>query len=318
MSAGELTAFVVYAVLVATAVAAISQVISELQRAAGALERLMELLHAQSLILAPESPRVLAAPFQGSLSLEKLSFCYPSRPDIKALADINLHIAPGENVALVGPSGAGKSTLFDLIMRFYDPGEGCVRLDGINIAHLDPVELRRHIGVVSQTPAMFTGNVWDNIRYGRPEASEEELIAAAESAYAANFIEELPDKYESYLGESGVRLSGGQRQRIAIARAILKDPEILLLDEATSALDAESERHVQLALEVLMKNRTSLIIAHRLATVMNVDRIVVMDKGRIIAQGTHQELIKSSPLYANLANLQFGQSTSRRPVKSEP
>ncbi|MFT4886074.1 MAG: ATP-binding cassette subfamily B protein [Pseudohongiellaceae bacterium] len=307
MSAGELTAFVVYAVLVAAAVGAISQVISELQRAAGALERLMELLDAESLIVAPAKPTSLAKPFRGAVSLHGVSFSYPSRPEINAIQDFDLNIESGESVALVGPSGAGKSTLFDLLMRFYDPQVGDITLDGIRIRDLDPLELRRHIGVVSQTPTMFTGNVSDNIRYGRPEASDAQIIEAAKSAYADNFIAELPEGYNSFLGESGIRLSGGQRQRLAIARAILKDPEILLLDEATSALDAESERQVQLALEKLMQNKTSLIIAHRLATVVNVDRIVVLDKGRVVAQGTHRELLSSSPLYANLANLQFSE-----------
>jgi ATP-binding cassette subfamily B protein len=223
---------------------------------------------------------------------------------------VSLVIEPGENVALVGPSGAGKSTLFDLILRFYDPNSGAIRLDGIDIRELDPLELRSHIAVVSQQPAMFTGNVWENIRYGRPEAGDEEVRKAAELAYADNFIEQLPEKYESFLGESGVRLSGGQKQRIAIARAILKDPEILLLDEATSALDAESERQVQMALERLMRNRTSLIIAHRLATVKNVDRIVVLDSGKLIAQGTHRELLQSCALYENLARLQFSENSS--------
>ena len=223
---------------------------------------------------------------------------------------MSLAIEPGENVALVGPSGAGKSTLFDLILRFYDPNSGAIRLDGIDIRELDPLELRSHIAVVSQQPAMFTGNVWENIRYGRPEAGDEEVRKAAELAYADNFIEQLPEKYDSFLGESGVRLSGGQKQRIAIARAILKDPEILLLDEATSALDAESERQVQMALERLMRNRTSLIIAHRLATVKNVDRIVVLDSGKLIAQGTHRELLQSCALYENLARLQFSENSS--------
>lgn len=307
MSAGELTAFVVYAVLVAAAVGAISQVISELQRAAGALERLMELLDAQSLIVAPAKPVSLAMPFRGAVSLRGVSFAYPSRPETNAIEDFDLNIESGESVALVGPSGAGKSTLFDLLMRFYDPQVGDISLDGVQIRDLDPLELRRHIGVVSQTPAMFTGNVSDNIRYGKPDASEDEIIDAAKSAYADNFIAELPEGYNSFLGESGIRLSGGQRQRLAIARAILKDPEILLLDEATSALDAESERQVQRALEKLMQNRTSLIIAHRLATVVNVDRIVVLDKGKVVAQGTHRELLSSSPLYANLASLQFSE-----------
>ncbi|MFT6092847.1 MAG: ATP-binding cassette subfamily B protein [Pseudohongiellaceae bacterium] len=307
MSAGELTAFVVYAVLVAAAVGAISQVISELQRAAGALERLMELLDAESLIVAPAKPTSLAKPFRGAVSLLGVNFSYPSRPEINAIQDFDLNIESGESIALVGPSGAGKSTLFDLLMRFYDPQKGEITLDGVRIRDLDPLELRRHIGVVSQTPAMFTGNVSDNIRYGKPEASDAQIIEAAKSAYADNFIAELPEGYNSFLGESGIRLSGGQRQRLAIARAILKDPEILLLDEATSALDAESERQVQLALEKLMQNRTSLIIAHRLATVVNVDRIVVLDKGRVVAQGTHRELLSSSPLYANLANLQFSE-----------
>jgi ATP-binding cassette subfamily B protein len=307
MSAGELTAFVAYAVLVAAAVGAISQVISELQRAAGALERLMELLEAENEITAPEHPQHLADDFKGLLEVDAVRFCYPTRPDTPALDEVTLTINPAESVALVGPSGAGKSTLFDLVLRFYDPQVGSIRLDGINIRDLDPVELRRHIAIVSQQPTMFTGNVWDNIRYGRPDATNEEVYAAAEAAFADDFIRKLPEGYDSHLGESGIRLSGGQRQRIAIARAILKDPEILLLDEATSALDAESERKVQMALEKLMANRTSLVIAHRLATVMNVDRIVVMDSGRVIDQGSHRELLASCPLYAKLARLQFSE-----------
>ena len=318
MSAGELTAFIVYAVMVAMAVAAISGVIAELQRAAGALERLMDLLHAENEIRAPATPEHLPGKPSGALSIEKLSFAYPSRLETLALDNVTLEIEPGENVALVGPSGAGKSTLFDMILRFYDPGSGCIALEGIDIRKLDPVELRSHIAVVSQQPAMFTGNVWDNIRYGRPQADDDAVKQAAKSAYASDFIEALPEKYDSFLGEAGVRLSGGQKQRIAISRAILKDPEILLLDEATSALDAESERQVQLALERLMKDRTSLIIAHRLATVKNVDRIVVLDAGNLIAQGTHRDLMQSCELYANLANLQFNESALDPQAVPEP
>ena len=318
MSAGELTAFIVYAVMVAMAVAAISGVIAELQRAAGALERLMDLLHAENEIRAPSTPAHLPHKPSGALRIEQLSFAYPSRRGTLALDNVTLEIEPGENVALVGPSGAGKSTLFDMILRFYDPGSGCIALEGIDIRKLDPVELRSHIAVVSQQPAMFTGNVWDNIRYGRPQADDDAVKQAAKSAYASDFIEALPEKYDSFLGEAGVRLSGGQKQRIAISRAILKDPEILLLDEATSALDAESERQVQLALERLMKDRTSLIIAHRLATVKNVDRIVVLDAGNLIAQGTHRDLMQSCELYANLANLQFNESALDPQAVPEP
>lgn len=310
MSAGELTAFVIYAVMVALAVAAISGVIAELQRAAGALERLMDLLHAENEIEAPQHPKNFSGKPSGALVLENLTFAYASRLDRPALDGISLDIKPGESVALVGPSGAGKSTLFDLILRFYDPTAGAIKLDGIDIRELNPLELRSHIAVVSQQPAMFTGNVWENIRYGRPDASDDEVIEAAVQGYADNFIEQLPEKYDSFLGESGVRLSGGQKQRIAIARAILKDPEILLLDEATSALDAESERQVQMALDKLMQNRTSLIIAHRLATVKNVDRIVVFEAGKLIAQGTHKELMQSCKLYENLARLQFSDAAS--------
>lgn len=308
MSAGELTAFVAYAVLVASAVGAISQVISELQRAAGAMERLMELLEAENEIKAPEQPSHLNGDFKGLLSFTDVTFAYASRPETPALDGVTLQIKSGESVALVGPSGAGKSTLFDLVLRFYDPQSGSIALDGIDISQLDPQELRSHIAIVSQQPTMFTGNVWDNIRYGRPDASDEEVRSAAESAYASEFIDKLPEGYDSYLGESGIRLSGGQKQRIAIARAILKDPEILLLDEATSALDAESERKVQMALEKLMANRTSLVIAHRLATVMNVSKIAVLDSGKLIAQGSHKELLLESELYANLASLQFSAS----------
>ena len=308
MTPGELTAFIVYAVMVATAVAAISGVVSELQRAAGALERLIELLYAKNEISAPINPKHFDGKPKGSLVIDKVCFSYPSRPESMAINNVSFVIHPGENVALVGPSGAGKSTLFDLILRLYDADEGSVRLEGIEIRELDPVELRSHIAVVSQQPAIFTGNVFDNIRYGQPMADQQAVEAAAEAAYAKDFIEELPKKYESFLGESGVRLSGGQKQRIAIARAILKDPEILLLDEATSALDAESERQVQMALAGLMKNRTSLVIAHRLATVKNMDRIIVMEAGGGIAQGTHKELLDQNALYANLADLQFSEN----------
>jgi ATP-binding cassette subfamily B protein len=308
MSAGELTAFVAYAVIVASAVGAISQVISELQRAAGAMERLMELLEAVNEIEAPEEPRQLNGNFKGLLTLTDVSFAYSTRPENPALDGVTLQIRSGESVALVGPSGAGKSTLFDLVLRFYDPQSGSIELDGVDIRELDPQELRSNIAIVSQQPTMFTGNVWDNIRYGRPDASDEEVRNAAESAYASEFINKLPEGYDSYLGEAGIRLSGGQKQRIAIARAILKDPEILLLDEATSALDAESERKVQMALEKLMANRTSLVIAHRLATVMNVSKIAVLDSGKLIAQGSHKELLLESKLYANLAKLQFSAS----------
>jgi len=313
MSAGELTAFVVYAVIVAMAVGAISQVISELQRAAGAMERLMELLEANNEILAPAVPKQLDGEFKGLLQISSLRFSYSSRPETPALDNVTLTVHPGESIALVGPSGAGKSTLFDLVLRFYDPQEGSISLDGINIKELDPQDLRAHIAIVSQQPTMFIGNVWENIRYGRPEASDEEVRRAATAAFASEFIDKLPDGYASYLGESGIRLSGGQKQRIAIARAILKDPEILLLDEATSALDAESERIVQMALEKLMANRTSLVIAHRLATVMNVDRIAVLDGGQLIAQGSHNDLLKECELYANLASLQFSEPVAEAP-----
>ena len=305
MSPGELTAFIVYAVMVATAVAAISGVLSELQRAAGALERLFELLGAEIEIKAPNNPQCLDGVPKGLLEIKDLRFCYFSRKDKPAIVDVNLTINVGESVALVGPSGAGKSTLFDLILRLYDTTGGSISLDGIDIKALDPLELRRHFALVAQQPAIFTNNVLENIRYGDPSADEASVKKAADLAFANNFIEELPEKYETFLGEAGTRLSGGQRQRIAIARAILKNPTILLLDEATSALDAESERQVQLALNELMKDRTALIIAHRLSTVKNVNRIVVMDKGTVVAQGTHDQLIKSSSLYSNLAKLQF-------------
>jgi ATP-binding cassette subfamily B protein len=307
MSAGELTAFVVYAVMVASSVGAISQVIGDLQRAAGATERLMELLQAETRIKAPDSIEHLTRPVRGELVLRDVSFNYPSRPQQAALDALMLEIPAGSSLALVGPSGAGKSTLFELLLRFYDPRAGEILIDGVDIRRLDPLELRQQMALVSQQPALFTGTVMENIRYGRPDASDAEVMAAAEAAYASEFIETLPDTWNSHLGESGIRLSGGQKQRLAIARAILKDPRILLLDEATSALDAESERKVQLAIEKLMPGRTTIIIAHRLATVRNVDRIAVMEKGRVIALGKHDELLLSNELYGRLAALQFNQ-----------
>ena len=308
MSAGELTAFVVYAVMVASSVGAISQVIGDLQRAAGATERLMELMQAQTKIKAPDNAQHLSQPVRGELTLDALFFDYPSRPGQPALNGLTLNIPAGSSLALVGPSGAGKSTVFELLLRFYDPRSGAVLLDGVDIRRLDPLELRQHIALVSQQPALFTGTVIENIRYGRPDASDAEVKAAAQAAYASEFIENLPDTWHSHLGESGIRLSGGQKQRLAIARAILKDPRILLLDEATSALDAESERKVQLAIEQLMPGRTTIIIAHRLATVRNVDCIAVMENGRVAATGKHDDLLNSNDLYARLASLQFNQS----------
>ena len=305
MTGGELGAFIFYAILMATGVASLSEVYGELQRAAGATERLMELLHAKNAIVLADQVAAKAADLPPVLTVQNLSFCYPSRPDQPALKDFSLSIDEGKILALVGPSGAGKSTLFDLIQRFYDPQQGGIYFGGCNIKQLDPRDLRQQIAVVQQQPTLFTGDVMYNIRYGKPDASDEQVIAAAKAAHADEFIRRLPQGYQSDLGEQGVRLSGGQRQRIAIARALLKDPRVLLLDEATSALDAESEYKVQLALDKLMKGRTTVIIAHRLATILHADRIVVMDQGEYIASGSHQQLLSSSELYSRLAKLQF-------------
>lgn len=305
MSAGELSAFVFYAVIGASSVGALSEVWGDVQRAAGAAERLMQLLATQPTIKAPSQPQHLPSRPNGRLQFDNIRFRYPARPQVAALDGLSLDIAAGETVAIVGPSGAGKTTLFQLLLRFYDPESGCIRFDGVDIAQLDPVELRRHIGLVAQEPVIFGASVIDNIRYGRPEASDAEVRAAAEAAAAHGFIQMLPQGYDTYLGERGVRLSGGQRQRIAIARALLRDPPVLLLDEATSSLDAESERKVQQALEHLMKGRTTLVIAHRLATVQKADRIMVMDQGRFVASGHHDTLMAEGGLYARLARLQF-------------
>jgi len=305
LSAGDLSAFVFYAVIVASSVGAISEVIGELQRAAGATERLFELMDVAPAIVAPDAPKSLPDRATARIALKAVTFRYPSRPETPALSDFSLDVAPGETVALVGPSGAGKTTVFQLLLRFYDPVSGHLSFDGIDLRDLAPEELRRHVGLVPQEPVIFSADAWENIRYGRPSASDAEVRAAADAASALEFIEALPDGFDTFLGEKGVRLSGGQRQRVAIARAILRDPELLLLDEATSALDAESERAVQSAMTGLMQNRTTLVIAHRLATVIAADRIVVIDQGRIVAEGTHQELIGQGGLYARLAELQF-------------
>jgi len=305
MSAGELSAFVFYAVIVASAVGTISEVVGDLQRAAGATERLFELLAVEPEIATPAQPVALPSPSRGEVEIAAVTFHYPSRPDANALDDFSLSVKRGERVALVGPSGAGKTTVFQLLLRFYDPQSGTVRVDGVDVRDADPAELRRRIALVPQDPVIFASSVTDNVRYGRPEASDEDVRRACEAAYASEFVERLPQGFASFLGERGVRLSGGQRQRLAIARAVLADRPILLLDEATSALDAESERMVQLALERLMADRTTIIIAHRLATVRHADRIVVMDRGRAIASGTHDDLVRDNPLYARLAALQF-------------
>ena len=311
MTPGELSAFVFYAVLAAGAVAAIAEVAGEVLRAAGAAERIFELIDARPQIQAPAQPTPLPRPPRGEVSLESVHFAYPCRPEQPALRDVTFTARPGERVALVGPSGAGKSTLLQLLLRFHDPDEGVVRLDGIDLRHLDPTELRACTGLVSQEPVLFTGTAAENIRYGRPDASDTEVEQAARDANAWAFLRELPQGLETELGPSGVQLSGGQRQRMAIARAVLRDPTVLLLDEATSALDPDSERAVQQALDRLMAGRTTLVIAHRLATVTASDRIIVLDRGRIEAVGTHAELQATSPLYRRFCTLQLAEGEPR-------
>jgi len=308
MSGGQLAAFVFYAVLAASAGASVSELWGEIQRAAAAADRLLELLAIRPEVAAPATPALLPNPPQGRIALDRVTFAYPTRPGIAALDDVTLDVAPGETVAVVGPSGAGKTTLFQLLLRFYDPQRGRVLVDGIDAAALDPAALRARIGLVPQEPLIFGASAAENIRYGRPGATDEEVRDAARAAAADGFLAALPQGYDTPLGARGVTLSGGQRQRIAIARAILKDAPVLLLDEATSALDAESEQAVQQALERLARGRTTLVVAHRLATVRQADRILVMEGGRIVAAGTHEALVRQGGLYARLAALQFADS----------
>lgn len=305
ISGGELGQFVLYAIFVGVSGGALSEFWGELQRAAGAMERLAELLEMEPAIQTPSNPIALPVS-QGAVSFNGVNFSYPSRPDTLAANDFTLNVAKGEHIALVGPSGAGKSTVFQLLLRFYNFESGQIKVDDVDITKADPREIRARIGIVPQQTIIFGATAAENIRFGRPGATDDEVIEAAKMASAHEFIEKLPEGYDTYLGEKGARLSGGQKQRIAIARAVLKDPPILLLDEATSSLDAQSERLVQEALKVLQKNRTTMVIAHRLSTVLEADRIVVMDSGRILAVGRHADLIEREPVYARMVDLQFG------------